>query len=1687
MMVSRKSLAFLTALMTFFALVVPLLAAQPAQANHGARTLEVTPETDTNTVNTGHTLTATISAATADAINIDFEIDSGQNGQGVSSNTNQGDSAFTPDSPDMTCTIPGDSATTTCTVTYTSTRATDLGSPDLITAWIDHDGLDGGQPGGFTELDPTEGRDEGATPGTTAEPDITDVVQKHWTATGNVSLDCDDQSGNDTETNALGQNEVYDCTVTDEFGNPQQFQRNVDMENLNGPNDPDNDGTGPGTSDADCQYVTFGAPCQITVSGAENQSGTATICFWVDNGGSFGDDVFDITGASDDGGDCGEAVLAPEFDDDTDTVSKTWLQAPTRLNIFDAAGSDQNGTAETETNQVNTTHTYTAQLLDNSGVPTQANVATQVDAEILAGGDGAQSAQQANVADFGCTVTVGNTTCDFNVPSNGTNGTDLICAWLDADGDSTFPGQNTNEDGNRCTTEGPPAGGEVSPAPVGDAADDTDDETDIAQKTWQGAAGPAVRLDCEPETDANQTGTSHIITCTAYDASAVPADGVNIDAEATGANDPDGANPQAAPDFTCTTGDGTSTGPGNCRITHGPPTANTGTTTYRAWIDADNNNATVEADATEGRNECTTPGSTVEGVPCPAVNGNAGDNTDVVEKTWSGLATALVLTPETDSAALGVCNPFTVTLTDGGGNPVSGAVIDIRQTHDTFGTATTPKGDPGFCTPVAADGPNPVATTENDDGSTDGRSGGQTNAGTDGSGQLTFGVDMDNLIEGNVTVLAFCEAGVCANATADDTPQPAELQDQSTKTWTAGGGDSVENVDAEPETASNPNGSTHTFTVTMTNAASNPIQGVTPVFRVTAGPNAGVNTNVGGSPAGTAPSCTVSTNAGVSTCQYTDPTPPGGLDTPPGTDTIEVWVQQSAAAGGGTAGRDAGEPFDQISKTWTPPPTGLRIDLTCDDAVNSGDRDAGVAGPLAGIESNVDCRNPLTAQSETFTAIVNNPQGTATTADDTPAAGISVTFNITAERQGNAPGVPLIGADATAIGFVPPGGGSNGPVTCTTAANGTCSVTVTNTDPDNGEQVDVTANVSGQTDAGTFGNNSDRATKSWELAGAANLRIVPQGDTNQSATSHSFSVLVTDQFGNPAPGVNVDADVSGRNTATLNDQTTNASGEATFSYNDAGTANSAGTDTILACADIVTENDACDGGEPRDDAYKEWVVTVPAVATVKLDMDMNDLLNHVDNPAVRGDTNDDCPDAFGGAFEDNAVGSNTVGTTHEVCALSFDANNNPIIGGSFTFTLTGPGFFTNAAGANLGTSVTVGADEEGHAHAAISSATAGTTTVTVTVGGQSDSGQKTWQGLNPRTIDCEPETGTNEADEDHVVTCEILDRNGNPVANATAFGQEVGAGQWETQGTLSCDPLITGDPNTCIFTADTSGVITATLENPQQQTGDNSMTFELAGGNNPPGGGRASQNAALDECERPADNPAGAPAGVCTDTVAKTFVPPTTDTECSDGVDNDGDGLIDFPDDPGCDSATDDDETDDVIQPTGPCQGFPQDSSTPDPSISGRVIVGTPGADILNGTGGDDIICGLAGNDIITGGGGDDLIVGNGGADTIQGGGGKDTINGGGGDDAIDGNRKNDVIRGGGGDDTLRGNRGNDTLRGGGGRDTLAGGKGDDILRGGSGNDTLKGFTGDDVLNGGSGNDTCKPGKGNDTVTNCEN
>ncbi|MDP3970228.1 MAG: hypothetical protein Q8P90_00855, partial [bacterium] len=71
---------------------------------------------------------------------------------------------------------------------------------------------------------------------------------------------------------------------------------------------------------------------------------------------------------------------------------------------------------------------------------------------------------------------------------------------------------------------------------------------------------------------------------------------------------------------------------------------------------------------------------------------------------------------------------------------------------------------------------------------------------------------------------------------------------------------------------------------------------------------------------------------------------------------------------------------------------------------------------------------------------------------------------------------------------------------------------------------------------------------------------------------------------------------------------------------------------------------------------------------------------------------------------------------------------------------------------------------------------------------------------------------------------------------------------------------------------------------------------------------------AINGCADPCayQNPDGSARPGCEDVASATDTPsddPAT-TECSDSADNDGDGLTDFPWDPGCYSASDDDETD---------------------------------------------------------------------------------------------------------------------------------------------------------------------------------
>ena len=89
-------------------------------------------------------------------------------------------------------------------------------------------------------------------------------------------------------------------------------------------------------------------------------------------------------------------------------------------------------------------------------------------------------------------------------------------------------------------------------------------------------------------------------------------------------------------------------------------------------------------------------------------------------------------------------------------------------------------------------------------------------------------------------------------------------------------------------------------------------------------------------------------------------------------------------------------------------------------------------------------------------------------------------------------------------------------------------------------------------------------------------------------------------------------------------------------------------------------------------------------------------------------------------------------------------------------------------------------------------------------------------------------------------------------------------------------------------------------------------------------------------------------------------------------------------------------------------------------------IVGTSGADEIEGTNGRDVIAGLAGNDDIEARGGNDLVCAGAGADDAEGKGGADRIFGNRGNDKLEGDRGNDRLVGGPGFDKAEGDAGND-------------------------------------------------------------
>lgn len=288
------------------------------------------------------------------------------------------------------------------------------------------------------------------------------------------------------------------------------------------------------------------------------------------------------------------------------------------------------------------------------------------------------------------------------------------------------------------------------------------------------------------------------------------------------------------------------------------------------------------------------------------------------------------------------------------------------------------------------------------------------------------------------------------------------------------------------------------------------------------------------------------------------------------------------------------------------------------------------------------------------------------------------------------------------------------------------------------------------------------------------------------------------------------------------------------------------------------------------------------------------------------------------------------------------------------------------------------------------------------------------QTSNARTIDCSPGERQRSGTEQQI-SCSVADASGGPVAGEDVFARERGVGTFDDGQSSQTK------------TTDDNGMVSFTVVTEPNEVGGQTVRAWIA---------KARQDEPdLDECERDADDPPGAPEGRCFDEAGIRWTLPA-----------------------GCRTDRSSDE------------------------ISGEVLIGTSGEDRITGTEGDDIICARGGNDILQGLGGHDHIFGNRGSDTIDGGDGRDRLTGDKGRDELSGGNGVDIVRGGNLRDLAKGNRGNDALYGGRGRDVLRGGKHHDGLYGGNSDDQLFGWTGDDVLRGEDGDDTLRGDRGDDAL-----
>lgn len=239
-------------------------------------------------------------------------------------------------------------------------------------------------------------------------------------------------------------------------------------------------------------------------------------------------------------------------------------------------------------------------------------------------------------------------------------------------------------------------------------------------------------------------------------------------------------------------------------------------------------------------------------------NAEASATTTLV---WYGPPFSLTIAPTSDTASTGTCIAFAVTVKDHDGNPIPGTKVMVAQ---TLATATLTLG----CDPKLGGGGTSGASPYQ----------AQTPDKTDEDGVLTFAVSSNKV--GSEGIEAYCPVVLATGSCGTGDVSPGMPQAHATVTWSDGSGPNVVTTLAVvPSSGKGQGAGTAAFTLTATNAASDPVPGIGVSYQVTAGPNKGAM-HQNACTTGNDGTCKISYVSVVAT----------------GTDTVAFWVTRAAAA-----------------------------------------------------------------------------------------------------------------------------------------------------------------------------------------------------------------------------------------------------------------------------------------------------------------------------------------------------------------------------------------------------------------------------------------------------------------------------------------------------------------------------------------------------------------------------------------------------------------------------------------------------------------------------------------------------------------------------------------------------------------------------------------------------------------------